>query len=176
VNEPKTFAETFKEIQKKKDISLTSVALGADMNVVSVRRVLRENDSPKLLTVIALATGLRLTIWDVDTIALLSSAGYKLSDLSFYMQSILEDWPANEGLRVNIDTLRMRVSLLILISSELLDAAPNKEILDTVQDLHLQLNKLASTATRLNRQLETYQGPKHSYSRYRNYPKPNEVE
>lgn len=165
------FTKTFKEIQRKKDISLSSVAIGAGLNVVSVGRALRKENPPPLSTVIALATGLGLTIWDRDTFVLLNSAGYELSDLSPHTRAILRDWPRNEGFRVGVYTVRMQVSIMNLIAADLLNTAPNEEMRKTAMEIHYLLDKAATLGSRLNRQLEAYQGPNRSFSGYRRYTK-----
>lgn len=166
-SEKKSFATTFEEIQERQDISQTALARGARLLTPAIRRILRGKTHPHFSTFVALMTGLRLTMLDRDALELLRSAGYDLSDFSPYQQSILENWPKNEGLRISIDTLRMQVSILILISCDLLSAAPNAEIARTTTEVQRLLDELASAGTRLNNQLAAHQGTTHPYSGYR---------
>jgi len=172
VNNPKTFAETFEEIRKRKNISQTAIARGARMLTTAIGRIVMKQTDPQLATVVALATGLRLTIWDRETFALLRSAGYTLSDLSPHDRALLENWPKNEGLRVSIDTIRMQVSIADLLAADLINLAPNEEMLETSREIHFLLQKAASLGNRLNRQFEAHQGPTPSFSGYRKYRKP----
>lgn len=172
--EKESFAPKLEEIQKRRNISQSALARGAQTYTTAIGRIIRLKTQPKLSTVLALAIGLRLTIWDQDAVELLEAAGYDRSSLSPYQRSMLENWPENEGIRVSVDTSRMLTSIQILISSDLLSAAPNPEIRKTLEEIHLLLDRVASADTRLNRQIEAYLGGEPSHKGYRTHRKPKE--
>lgn len=161
--EPKSFVETFEMIRKRKGLSKNAVARGAGMEVSNRKLLNLKMPHPPLTTLLALATGLGLTLEDEDCLALLRSAGYELDDLSAFNQSIREGWPRSEGLRITINTMRMHASLARHLASDVVHEAPMTDIYNTSLEVDLYLKSLIPTATLLQEQFEHYDKIAHPY-------------
>lgn len=173
--EPESFIETFEAIRQRKGLSKNAVTRGAGLRESSIRRLLKlKKPDPPLTTVLALATGLGLTLEDEDCKALLSSAGYEPSDLSLYLQSIRKNWPKDEGLRITINHLRMQISQARLLTSDLLVAAPMTDIQSTSMEVDMYLRCLIASGLLLKMQFAEYDKIAHPYRGSREKRKPKE--
>lgn len=162
--EPKSFVETFEAIRRRRGLSTCAVARGAGLSEASIRRFTKLKDPTiPLSTVVALATGLGLTLEDEDCKALLRSAGYEPSDLSFYLKAIRENWPEDEGLRITINHLRMQISQARLFTTDLLVAAPMTDIQSTSMEVDMYLRCLIASGLLLNMQFKEYDKIAHPY-------------